>query len=289
MRVIRAEVLGMCFGVRDALAMIDTIIEPRAVTIHGQLVHNEIVQLRLESKGFALRDEAERAQSVPSTPSVLITAHGISDRERQRLESAGKRLVDTTCPLVTRVHRAAQDLQSQGYHVLLIGRRGHVEVNGIIEDLESCDVIESIEEVITYPSDRVGIICQTTVTDRRVAAIRSAIAVRNPTAEIKFVDTVCTPTKERQNALDRLLELVDAVVVVGGPNSNNTRELVARCDARGKPVVHVHDAADLDPSWFRDFATVGLTAGTSTLPETIDQVHRALIWIGTGAGASDNG
>jgi 4-hydroxy-3-methylbut-2-en-1-yl diphosphate reductase len=286
MRVIRADVLGMCFGVRDALALIDRIGEPRAVTIHGQLVHNEIVQSRLESKGFALRDEPERAQSVPDTPSVLITAHGISDRARQWLESAGKQLVDTTCPLVTRVHRAAQDLQSQGYHVLLIGRRGHVEVNGISDDLASCDVIESVEEVTVYASARLGIICQTTVTDRRVAAIRSAIAARNPTADIKFIDTVCSPTKERQSALEGLLERVDAVVVVGGPNSNNTRELVARCDERRTPVVHVQDAADLEPSWFRDFATVGLTAGTSTLPETIDQVHRALVWIGSAPGIS---
>jgi 4-hydroxy-3-methylbut-2-en-1-yl diphosphate reductase len=286
MRVIRADVLGMCFGVRDALELIDGISEPRAVSIHGQLVHNEIVQSRLESKGFALRDEPARAQSVPATASVLITAHGISDRERQRLETAGKRLIDTTCPLVARVHRAAQDLQSQGYHVLLIGRRGHVEVNGIIEDLDSCDVIESVEEVTAYASARLGIICQTTVTDRRVAAIRSAIAARNPTAEIKFIDTVCSPTKERQSALDRLLERVDAVVVVGGPNSNNTRELVARCDERGKPVVHVQDAADLNPDWFRDVAAVGLTAGTSTLPETIDHVHRALVWIGSAPSGS---
>jgi 4-hydroxy-3-methylbut-2-en-1-yl diphosphate reductase len=84
-----------------------------------------------------------------------------------------------------------------------------------------------------------------------------------------------------------LLERVDAVVVVGGPNSNNTRELVARCDERGKPVVHVQDAADLNPAWFRDFATVGLTAGTSTLPETIDQVHRGLVWIGSSLGVSE--
>ena len=163
--------------------------------------------------------------------------------------------------------------------MLLIGRRGHVEVNGIIEDLETYNVIESVDEVTVYDSARLGIICQTTVTDRRVAAIRSAIAARNPTAEIKFVDTVCLPTKERQSALDRLLERVDAVVVVGGPHSNNTRELVARCDEKGKPVVHVQDAADLQPARFRDWATVGLTAGTSTLPETIDNVHRALVWI----------
>ncbi len=98
----------MCFGVRDALAVIDGISEPRAVTIHGQLVHNEIVQSRLESQGFALQDEPDRARSLPETP--FGPDHGAWDQRSraQRLESAGKRLVDTTCPLVTRVHHAAR-------------------------------------------------------------------------------------------------------------------------------------------------------------------------------------
>jgi 4-hydroxy-3-methylbut-2-enyl diphosphate reductase len=283
MRVIRADVLGMCFGVRDALAVIDKIDDPREVSIHGQLVHNEIVQLRLESRGFAIEDEAQWARSVPATPSVLITAHGISEKERQRLESAGKRLIDTTCPLVTRVHQAARALEREGYHLLVIGRRGHVEVEGITEDLDHFDVIESVEDVKAYPWKRLGIVCQTTATDRHVASIRTAINAQNPDAEIKFIDTVCLPTKEHQRALERLLERSDAVVVVGGRHSNNTRELVARCRERGKPAIHVQSAADLDPAWFRDFATVGLSAGTSTLAETIDDVHRALVWIGAGA------
>ena len=192
-------------------------------------------------------------------------------------------MIDTTCPLVTRVHQAARSLERDGYHVLVIGRRGHVEVEGIIEDLDHFDVIESAEEVVAYPWPRLGIVCQTTATDRRVASIRDAISVRNPHAEIKFTDTVCLPTKEHQRSLEKLLERVDAVVVVGGRHSNNTRELVARCRENGKPAIHVQSAADLDPAWFQDFATVGLSAGTSTLAETIDEVHRALVWIGTGA------
>jgi 4-hydroxy-3-methylbut-2-en-1-yl diphosphate reductase len=280
MRVIRADVLGMCFGVRDALAVIARIDEPQTVSIHGQLVHNELVHSRLESRGFVVVDEARRARSLPRTPSVLITAHGISDKERQRLEAAGKRLIDTTCPLVTRVHHAARLLEQEGYHVLVIGRRGHVEVEGITEDLDHCDVIESADDVKNYPWTRLGIVCQTTATDRHVASIREAIVVRNPNAEIKFIDTVCLPTKEHQRALEKLLQRVDAVVVVGGRHSNNTRELVARCRESGKPAIHVQSAADLDPEWFRDFATVGLSAGTSTLAETIDEVQRALVWIG---------
>ena len=274
MRVIRAEVLGMCFGVRNALKAIDAIEEAHSVTIHGELVHNELVQSQLAERGFAVASEAERSRSLPPTPRVLITAHGISDRERQRLESARKQLVDTTCPLVTRVHLAARALESKGYHVLVIGRRGHVEVTGIIEDLEHCDVIETVDEVMSFPYPRLGIVCQTTAGVKQVATIRARVAALNPDAEIEFVDTVCLPTKEHQRALERLLDRVEAVVVVGGANSNNTRELVARCRERGRPVVHVQSAVDLEPAWFQDFATVGLTAGTSTLEETIDEVHR---------------
>jgi 4-hydroxy-3-methylbut-2-en-1-yl diphosphate reductase len=284
MRVIRADVLGMCFGVRDALAVIDEIDDPHAVSIHGQLVHNEIVQSRLEARGFEIADEASRTKSLPAAPAVLITAHGISEKERRRLEKGGKRIVDTTCPLVTRVHHAARSLEREGYHVLLIGRRGHVEVEGITEDLDHFDVIESADEVQAYPTSRLGIVCQTTATNRTVAAISDAITAKNPDAEIKFIDTVCLPTKEHQRALEKLLERVDAVVIVGGRHSNNTRELVARCRESGKPAVHVQSAADLDPAWFQHFATVGLSAGTSTLAETIDEVHRALVWIGGPAG-----
>jgi 4-hydroxy-3-methylbut-2-en-1-yl diphosphate reductase len=283
MRVIRANVLGMCFGVRDSLALIETIADPGAVTIHGELVHNEVVQLQLQARGFAMQSEAARKQSVPETGTVLITAHGISDRERNRLRLAGKDLLDTTCPLVKRVHQAAALLEREGYFVLLIGKRGHVEVQGIIEDLEQFEVIERVEEVRTYPSSRLGIVCQTTVTERTVGAIRAAVTALNPGAEIKFVDTVCLPTKDHQRALEQLLDQVEAVVVVGGRSSNNTQQLVARCRARGKPAIHVQSAAELDPLWLKPFATVGLTAGTSTLHETIDEVHRALVWIGSDA------
>jgi 4-hydroxy-3-methylbut-2-en-1-yl diphosphate reductase len=289
MRVIRAEVMGLCFGVRDALGVVDAIDEPATVTIHGQLVHNEVVQGRLAARGFAMRGEVQRATSRPETPAVLITAHGISDRERARLEADGKQLLDTTCPLVRRVHQAARALQADGYHVLVIGRKGHVEVEGIVGDLLDYHVIECVGEVETYPHRRLGIVCQTTMTEARAGEIRAAIAARNPDAEIKFIDTVCLPTKEHQRALERLLDRVDAVVVVGGRNSNNTRELVARCRERGRPALHVQSADELDPAWFKGFATVGLTAGTSTLPETIEEVHRALVWIGTRSAGSRAG
>jgi 4-hydroxy-3-methylbut-2-enyl diphosphate reductase len=215
----------------------------------------------------------------------MITAHGISQAERRRLENAGKRLLDTTCPLVARAHAAARKLQDEGFHVLVIGRRGHVEVRGIVEDLKSYDVIQVPEEVRRYPHAKLGITCQTTSTAANVQRIREAVAANNRHAEIRFVDTVCHPTKEHQEALEELLDQVEAMVVVGGRNSNNTRELVARCRERGVPALHVQGAADLDAAWFSNYEVVGLTAGTSTLDSTIEEVRQALVAMKTGAPA----
>lgn len=275
MQVIRAEAMGLCFGVRDALAVLDRVEEPVVTTIHGELVHNAIVLDRLSRRGFAMSAEGHR-DGVPEARDVVITAHGISDRERSRLEAAGKRLIDTTCPLVARVHTAARALALEGFHILVIGQPGHVEVRGVTEDLAECDVVPTPELVRDYQRPRLGIICQTTVAPQRAEAIRAAIIERNPNAEVRYVDTICRPTRERQEALERLVEMVQGMVVVGGRNSNNTRELVNLCRARDLPTWHVQTADELDPEWFEEVAVVGLTAGTSTLDETIDAVEQRL-------------
>lgn len=276
MKVIRADALGICFGVRDALAVTETVMRPETVTIHGELVHNEKVLVQLQSRGFRMTQETERNR-LPQTPAVLITAHGISDAERRRLEAGGKELVDTTCPLVRRVHRAAQTLAAEGYHVLVIGRPGHVEVRGIVEDLRSFDVIARVEEVRAYSHPRLGVVSQTTTPPRSFEPIVAAIRTHNPHAEIRVIDTICQPTRDRQEAVERLLATVDAMVIVGGRNSNNTRELVTLCRERGVSAHHVQSAGDLDPASFRGCTTVGLTGGTSTLDATIDEVYCTLV------------
>ena len=278
MNVVRAQEMGMCFGVRDALRVTEAVSNPENVTIHGQLVHNGEVLRRLASKGFGMTSEAQRDR-IPETPLILITAHGISDRERARLEAGGKQLLDSTCPLVVRAHEAARQLREKGYFLIVIGRPGHVEIRGIVEDLEPGlhAVVESVEEVRSYPSTRLGIVSQTTSSQALVSRVREAVEAANPGAEIRFIDTICLPTKERQRSLEHLSEYVDAVVVVGGWNSNNTKELVTLCRSQGTPALHIESAADLDPNWFRGFRTIGLTAGTSTLDATIEAVHRALL------------
>jgi (E)-4-hydroxy-3-methyl-but-2-enyl pyrophosphate reductase len=281
MKVLRADAMGLCFGVRDALALAAGLNDPANTTIHGELVHNETVLVQLRTRGFRMTAEADR-DSLPPTQDVLITAHGISDCERRRLTEAGKRLIDTTCPLVERVHRAAQALQADGYHVLVVGRRAHAEVRGIVEDLTAYDVLESSEEVIDFGQAKLGLVCQTTTPPDLAKQILAAVRARNPAAQVRFADTICQPTRERQQALERLLYKVDAMVVVGGKNSNNTRQLVERCRAANVPVWHVQDAGGLAECRLDGHQVIGLTAGTSTPDETIDAVYAALRRLPTG-------
>ncbi|MDG2220852.1 MAG: 4-hydroxy-3-methylbut-2-enyl diphosphate reductase [Rubripirellula sp.] len=279
MKIIRAEEMGMCFGVRDALKIADEVARPADVTVYGELVHNPVVNRRLSDAGFHQSGEDGR-KPIVITPLVLITAHGVSDKERNQLQSNNKQLIDTTCPLVHRAHEAAADLRDEGRLVLVIGKAGHVEVQGITGDLNRYEVISTIDEVRHFQTLQLGVISQTTMPMDQVSAIHAEIQRQNPTADIRFIDTVCRPTKLRQQAMLDLLRRVDAVVAVGGMNSNNTRRLVDLCQEHGKPAYQVENAEQLQDEWFHGVKTLGLTAGTSTLDETIDEVQRVLEGMG---------
>lgn len=284
MQVILSSHMGMCFGVRDAISAARAVTDPVRVTIHGELVHNPRVIEELDRRGFARTAEADRS-AIPATPKVLITAHGVSERERTRLEGAGKALIDTTCPLVRRVHEAARELRDQGYFVVVLGRRGHVEVEGIVGDLERFAVIQTPDEARAFGAPRIGIVCQSTTAPDDAARLRDAIATRNPAAEVRFIDTICSPTRAHQEAVLALLRQVEAVVVVGGRRSNNTLQLGRMAEAQGVPWILVERPEDLEPRWFAPFRIVGLTAGTSTPDETIGAVHRALLGLDAGRSA----
>jgi 4-hydroxy-3-methylbut-2-enyl diphosphate reductase len=275
MHVIRAQAMGFCFGVRDALALVESLADPADVTIHGELVHNEGVLVQLGRRGFRQTPEADR-RGVPETPRVLVTAHGISARERTRLENAGKSLIDATCPLVRRVHEAAQDLRRRGYFVLVIGRPGHAEVEGIVGDLDDYAVLADETSAQPFAAAKLGMICQSTTPPALAQRVRRAVERANPGKEIEFIDTICRPTKDRQLAVTDLLDNVDALVVVGGRQSHNTRQLAQLAASRGVPVAHVQGPRDLDAEWLARFRTVGLTAGTSTPDDIIDDVEREL-------------
>ncbi len=265
----------MCFGVKDALHAVRSVPDPTEVTIHGELVHNPSVITQLREAGFQQSPEDHR-RATARTPLVLITAHGVSNAERRRLIAAYAGLIDTTCPLVSRMHDAALALQAEGRHVLLIGTPGHVEVRGIVGDLYHCDIVADASEVRGYGHRRLGVVCQTTMPPEVVADVCTRIRRHNPRADIRVIDTVCQPTKLRQRALLELVRRVHAVVVVGGRRSNNTRRLLQLCHDQRMPALQVESADELDPEWFGDARTVGLTAGTSTLDKTIDEVQRAL-------------
>jgi 4-hydroxy-3-methylbut-2-enyl diphosphate reductase len=275
MNVIVAEHLGMCFGVRKALDMANAITHPEGVTMHGEIVHNPQILARLASRGFVMQPENERP--VPLTAEVLITAHGVSERERSRLLAAGKLLHDTTCPLVRRLHKVARMLADSGYFVIVIGKPGHVEIEGLTGDLGAFEVVPDAASARHYGHARLGVVCQTTTAPSEAQAVLRAIQSHNADSEIRFLDTICHPTKARQTAVHALLPRIEALIVVGGRNSNNTRKLGELAEQAALPWFHVETAADVDPGWARRFSVVGLTAGTSTPDETIHQVHQALL------------
>jgi len=267
--------MGMCFGVKDALELALGLDHAERVTIHGELVHNPVVNRALAARGFESRPEGDRDVG-GQVDRLLITAHGVSDRERKRLSELSTELIDTTCPLVSRVHRVAQQYAAEGWFVVVLGKAGHVEVKGITGDLDRWAVVSCEEDVQQWPADRLAVVSQTTMMVERAQALMVYVRARNPGARVIYHDTICDPTKQRIQALDALLPRVQAMVVVGGKNSNNTKQLVQRCRAQGLPTFHVQDKSELPIRELSRFDVIGLTAGTSTLDSTIALVHAGL-------------
>ena len=276
MEIILAEHYGLCFGVRDALKAAEASAAAGPVTILGELVHNPLALERLANHG-AHRGSLDDLGSARSH-SVLITAHGAADERRTAWKSAGFRVVDTTCPLVKRAHRQLAGLVAGGYFPVVIGQRDHVEVRGLTGDFPGAAVVASEEDFAALPTHerRLGVISQTTQPAEKVTRLVAALRAARPDAEVCFCDTVCQPTKDRQNALRTLTERAEVVIVVGGRHSNNTRQLVLSVQAAGRRAHQVERAEDLDPAWIAGAQTVGLTAGTSTLPDTVRAVHARL-------------
>lgn len=276
MEVIVARAAGFCFGVRDGLALAEAVANPLEVTIFGEFVHNPDVRASLAGRGFRELGEASREALLPATPGVLITAHGVSDRARSRLTAAGRTLIDATCPIVRRAHAAAMRLQAAGYHVVVVGDPLHVETRGLTEDLDDFDVVPSPEAARPLGRPRLGVIAQTTVPPDEAARTVDALRRTNPDAELRFVDTICEPTKERLLAVTELARTVDGFVVVGGPASHNTRRLAEAAEKAGRPALRVRGPGDLLPAFFQGRRRIGLTAGTSTPDATIASVRRAI-------------
>lgn len=271
MQILRAAHLGMCFGVRDAIDL--ALGQSRPITVLGDLVHNPSVLQQLRSQGVqTVHDVADVV-----TPAVLITAHGTSRKTVAELQGRGLDVVEATCPLVHVAHRAVAALVADGFHPVIIGQRQHVEVRGLTGDLAEFDVVLTADDVRRLASrPRFGVAAQTTQPIERVRALVALLRECFPGSEVRFVDTVCQPTKQRQSAAEALARQADVVIVVGGAHSNNTRELAATCARHCARVHQVQGPAELRGEWLENAAVVGLTAGTSTPDAVIDAVEDRL-------------
>ncbi len=275
MNILLARHHGMCFGVRDALRATHEAARRAPLTVLGQLVHNPVVDQHLKNVG-ALRGDLDDLGSAP-TLHVAITAHGASDAHREAWAKAGHTVLDTTCPLVRKAHQALATLVAEGYQPVVIGEAGHVEVRGLTGDFpQAVVVLEEAELARIPPHPRLGVVAQTTQPTEAALWLIECIKRLHPRSEVRFVDTVCQPTRQRQEAMVELISRCDHIVVIGGRNSNNTRQLTQKAAAHGLPVVQVERAEELDAAWFTAARNVGVTAGTSTLDETVQAVMERL-------------
>jgi 4-hydroxy-3-methylbut-2-enyl diphosphate reductase len=265
-----AEHMGMCFGVRDAIELAVRLTRQGPLTILGDLVHNPDVVARMDAAGAVRAGAPEQVQ----TRAVLLTAHGTPQQVKLRLRDEGHQVHDAACPLVKRVHLALVKLVSEGRHPVIVGQEDHVEVRGLTGDLKEYTVVlreADIEKLAGKP--RLGVVAQTTQPLERVEALVESIRQRFPEADVAFIDTVCQPTKDRQEAMRRLVDDSEVVVVVGGPDSNNSRKLTEFARSRGRTAYQVARADELRPEWFAGVERVGLTAGTSTPDDIIEEVR----------------
>jgi 4-hydroxy-3-methylbut-2-enyl diphosphate reductase len=186
-------------------------------------------------------------------------------------------VLEATCPLVHVAHRSLAKLVDEGFHPVIIGQRDHVEVRGMTGDLAAFDVVLSEAEVMNLKvQPRFGVVSQTTQPVNKVRQLVRLLRERFPQSEVRFIDTVCQPTKQRQSAAVELAQTCDVVVVIGGAHSNNTQELVKTSLRFCRRVYHVQTAADLRAEWFHNTDTVGITAGTSTPDHLITEVEQRI-------------
>lgn len=274
MKITLAQAMGTCFGVQDA---IDMALEPEfrgKLTVVGQLVHNPQVTERLLANGVRIieRDQVDTI----TTAAVMITAHGASDTTKAELTRRGFTVYDATCPLVIRLHKLARFLEREGYFPVIVGKADHVEVKGVIGNLRDSAVVYREEDLGKLAGkERLGVVSQTTnrldKVQRLVTAMRALPGVR----EVRFIDTVCQPVKERQAAIDVLLSNdIDLGIVIGGKNSANTAKLREVIADKGIAAYHVERPEEVDAAWFVGRHHVGITAGTSTPQDVIEAVHR---------------
>lgn len=292
MIVRRARVLGHCMGVGRAVDLATATAgaappSQRVFTL-GPLIHNPQTVAELEAKGiFAIEmtevggfvDGKGRPVTVAGA-SVVIRAHGVPPQVKNALASAGARIVDATCPRVLASQKKASSYASRGYTVVIAGDRDHGEVTGIAGFAPGARIVASPEEASALRvAGPLALIAQTTIREEEYLAIREALAQSHPLLEV--FDSICPATADRLKALEDLARDCEAIVIVGGRNSANTKRLLATALELGRPAWLVEGPSDLAPE-LGSYATVGLTAGASTPDTAIDAVEARLLALGTG-------
>ena len=281
MKVSLASAMGTCFGVQDAINLAMSPEFNNELTIVGQLVHNPQVSDSLKKNGVSLVPGIEDIDKI-KTKKVMITAHGAAEKTKQQLHDAGFIVYDASCPLVMRVHQTIKSLVTKGYFPVVIGQKDHVEVKGIVGDLDDYLVINSEEDLPKIEKSgnrKLGIVTQTTQQRDKVEVLVEKIRALDYVDEVSFVNTICQPTHDRQVAVHELADQVDLMIVIGGYNSSNTKKLVHVCGEKGIEAHHIESFDQLDKNWFVNKQHVGITAGTSTPENVINEVHTKILEI----------
>ncbi|HVZ80098.1 MAG TPA: 4-hydroxy-3-methylbut-2-enyl diphosphate reductase [bacterium] len=260
-----ANAAGFCFGVKKAIQKAETM--DRAF-IFGSLIHNPQEVARLASLNKKIVHKLEDVED----NKVVITAHGLDINVIGQMKEKNLEIVDTTCPLVTKIYNEGLKLQSQGLRVVIVGDPKHVEVKGIASRMKDPLIVYHEEDILTIPEgSRVGVVCQSTLLMEKFDKFVDLMKAR--CAEVVPVNTICKPTKDRQTAATALSKNVQVMIVIGGRNSSNTHKLADTCKMNlPNDTHHIETAQELDPQWFEGRNKVGITAGASTPDYLIEEV-----------------
>ncbi len=273
MKILLAEHRGFCYGVERAVAMARGCAErPGKAATLGPIIHNPQLVARLAAEGVGTVDDLDAIEG----DTVIIRSHGAPPETYRQAAAKNLTVVDATCPHVKKAQTAARDLREKGYTIVVVGERGHPEVNSIVAWAgEGTVVVETAAEADALPEiPRMGVVSQTTFPPARFADI---VAILNTkTGDIQINRTICTATELRQQAAVDLAARVGVMIVVGGRGSANTTRLAELCREAGSRVYHIETAAELDPAWFRGAEAAGITAGASTPEWVIEEVYRKM-------------
>ncbi len=273
MDITLAEPRGFCAGVDRAIEIVERALEKFGAPIYvrHEIVHNTHVVNDLKARGAIFIEELS---DVPPGATLIFSAHGVSKAVQNEAAARGFQVFDATCPLVTKVHVEVAKLAKEGYEFIMIGHKGHPEVEGTMGQLDQgihlVEDVADVARVAPRQTAKLAVVTQTTLSVDDAAEITAAVRARFPQVREPKQQDICYATQNRQDAVKLLSAQVDTVVVVGSPTSSNTNRLRELADRLGVPAYMVEDATELKPEWFEGSARVGLTAGASA-PESLVQ------------------